>query len=81
VVPHGYSFSFTIRPNDLREDRLPRDITESIHWLVSTRLIDDFLLKKTHKKLMFPLRATNLNSKARQYPHCLLKAISKALPI
>jgi hypothetical protein len=37
VVPYGYSWSFTIRPNDLREDRLPRDITESIHWLVSTR--------------------------------------------
>ena len=37
VVPHGYSYSFTIRPNDLREDRLPRDITESVHWLVSTR--------------------------------------------
>jgi len=39
VVPHGYSWSFTIRPNDLREDRLPRDITESIHWLVSTRQV------------------------------------------
>jgi hypothetical protein len=39
VVPHGYSWAFTIRPNDLREDRLPRDITESIHWLVSTRYI------------------------------------------
>lgn len=39
VVPHGYSWSFTIRPNDLREDRLPRDITESIHWLVSTRFV------------------------------------------
>ncbi len=37
VVPHGYSWSLTIRPNDLREDRLPRDITESVHWLVSTR--------------------------------------------
>ena len=37
VVPHGYSWAFTIRPNDLREDRLPRDITESVHWLVSTR--------------------------------------------
>ena len=37
VVPHGYSWAFTIRPNDLREDRLPRDITEGIHWLVSTR--------------------------------------------
>ena len=37
VVPYGYSWSFTIRPNDLREDRLPRDITESIHWLISTR--------------------------------------------
>ena len=33
----NYSWAFTIRPNDLREDRLPRDITESIHWLVSTR--------------------------------------------
>ena len=32
-----FSWAFTIRPNDLREDRLPRDITESIHWLVSTR--------------------------------------------
>ena len=37
VVPRGYSWAFTIRPNDLREDRLPRDITEGIHWLVSTR--------------------------------------------
>ena len=37
VVPHGYSWTFTIRPNDLREDRLPRDITEGVHWLVSTR--------------------------------------------
>ena len=37
VVPHGYSWSFTIRPNDLREDRLPRDITEGVHWLVSMR--------------------------------------------
>ena len=37
VVPYGYSWAFTIRPNDLREDRLPRDITESVHWLVSTR--------------------------------------------
>ena len=34
---HKFSWAFTIRPNDLREDRLPRDITESIHWLVSTR--------------------------------------------
>ncbi len=37
VVPHGYSWTLTVRPNDLREDRLPRDITESVHWLVSTR--------------------------------------------
>ena len=37
VVPHGYSWSSTIRPNDLREDRLPRDITEGVHWLVSMR--------------------------------------------
>ena len=39
VVPRGYSWAFTIRPNDLREDRLPRDITEGIHWLVSTRYL------------------------------------------
>ena len=39
VVPHGYSWSFTIRPNDLREDRLPRDITEGVHWLVSMRQV------------------------------------------
>eukprot|EP00095_Tigriopus_kingsejongensis_P007825 maker-scaffold204_size260821-snap-gene-1.42 protein:Tk07825 transcript:maker-scaffold204_size260821-snap-gene-1.42-mRNA-1 annotation:"transient receptor potential channel pyrexia" len=37
VVPYGYSWTFTVRPNDLREDRLPREITESVHWLVSTR--------------------------------------------
>ena len=37
VVPHGYSWAFTVRPNDIREDRLPRDITEGVHWLVSTR--------------------------------------------
>jgi hypothetical protein len=37
VVPHGYSRTFTVRPNDLREDRLPKDITEGVHWLVSTR--------------------------------------------
>ncbi len=36
VVPQGY-WTFTVRPNDLREDRLPKDITESVHWLVSTR--------------------------------------------
>ena len=40
VVPRGYSWAFTIRPNDLREDRLPRDITEGIHWLVSTRYLN-----------------------------------------
>ncbi len=44
VVPHGYSWTFTVRPNDLREDRLPRDITESVHWLVSTRYINFFYI-------------------------------------
>ena len=44
VVPHGYSWSFTIRPNDLREDRLPRDITEGVHWLVSMRYVDYYVL-------------------------------------
>ena len=43
VVPRGYSWAFTIRPNDLREDRLPRDITEGIHWLVSTRYVIMYL--------------------------------------
>ena len=37
VVPHAYNWTFTIRPNDLREDRLSRDITESVHALVARR--------------------------------------------
>ena len=53
VVPRGYSWAFTIRPNDLREDRLPRDITEGIHWLVSTRYLYNYsLMRKKPEKLM-----------------------------
>jgi len=37
VVPHAYNWTFTIRPNDIREDRLSREITESVHSLVSRR--------------------------------------------
>ena len=37
VVPHAYNWTFTIRPNDIREDRLSRDITENVHSLVSRR--------------------------------------------
>ena len=37
VVPHAYNWTLTIRPNDIREDRLSRDITENVHSLVSRR--------------------------------------------
>ena len=37
VVPHAYNWTFTIRPNDIREDRLSRDITENVHSLVARR--------------------------------------------
>ena len=53
VVPRGYSWAFTIRPNDLREDRLPRDITEGIHWLVSTRYRQISIVIKIFLKLRF----------------------------
>ena len=53
VVPRGYSWAFTIRPNDLREDRLPRDITEGIHWLVSTRYRQISIVTNIFLKLRF----------------------------
>ena len=37
VVPHAYNWTFTVRPNDIREDRLSRDITENVHSLVARR--------------------------------------------
>ena len=37
VVPHAYNWTFTVRPNDIREDRLSRDITECVHALVARR--------------------------------------------
>ena len=37
VVPHAHNWTLTIRPNDIREDRLSRDITENVHSLVSRR--------------------------------------------
>ena len=46
VVPHAYNWTFTVRPNDIREDRLSRDITENVHSLVARRL-DFFKLCKT----------------------------------
>ena len=53
VVPHGYSWSFTIRPNDLREDRLPRDITEGVHWLVSMRYVAKYPISMFNFLLSF----------------------------
>ena len=37
VVPHAYNWTFRVRPNDLREERLSREITECVHALVARR--------------------------------------------
>ena len=48
MVPHAYNWTFTIRPNDIREDRLSRDITESVHALVSRRLVSRNITESVH---------------------------------